>query len=414
MKSKYGPTPIPIPPVITDAKYIGRLSLAMRKSICALRDRSIITRGGGSGGSKPNPFDVSLIVGGTTESPTYKVSVADGWVNERIPGVKTPPANATAVHKPWNILWGTDAVAPDLGTDRRTFPISIGQQVSVIVNVAAEGNIELPAGAPGTTLGPTEIKVEAEDEDSVHYVPPRPVDSDTGSAGVYHYKLAVLRDADATHSAPWLEYFLAGSHIDHFAELPILDNLGGSATNKGRVFKKYDKATNTYQFRVLDATAGELTIEESDDGVAIRGNENNKYTEWKEEGASTAQHRLEFSDGLRASGSDQTVLMPKYVAGDGIAIDLVPGTTITYSVSKDPTDGWTGDVLWRDCDSDPAVDPPTDASTYGTILMRLSVENGIIVAVNETIEDRALHATLAATNVQSCCWIDDQDHSHSV
>jgi len=339
MKAKYGPTPIPIPPVITDAKYIGRLSLAMRKSICALRDRSIITRGGGGGGSKPNPFDVSLIVGGTTEAPTYKVSVWDGWVNERIGGVYDPATNATAVHKPHNILWGSDAVSPAVATDRRTFDITVGQQVSVLVNVAAEGNIELPSGS--TAAGPTEIAIEAEDEKSIHYVPPRPVDSDTGAAGVYHYKLAVLRAADATHSGPWLEYFLAGSHLDHFAELPILDNAGGAADNKGRVFKEYKKDANTYIFRVLDATAGELTIEESEDGVSIRGNENDHYTEWKEEGASEGD-KLEFSDGLRATGEDQTVLLPKYVAGDGISIALVPGTTITYSVSKDPSDDFPG------------------------------------------------------------------------
>jgi len=265
--------PINIPSrIVKDQAITAAWANQVREAIARLASVKPKKSFGGGGGSKPNPFDVTLIVGGTTEAPTYKVSVADGWVNERIPGVQDPPVNATAVHKPWNILWGTDAVAPDLGTDRRTFPISIGQQVSVIVNVAAEGNIELPAGAPGTTLGPTEIAVEAEDEDSVHYVPPRPVDSDTGSAGVYHYKLAVLRAADATHSTPWLEIFLAGSHIDHFAELPILDNLTGAAEDIGRVFKEYDPETNTYTFRAIDTSEGELVVTETEDGLGLRGN----------------------------------------------------------------------------------------------------------------------------------------------
>jgi hypothetical protein len=196
----------------------------------------------------------------------------DGCINERIPGVQDPPVNATAVRKPWNILWGADTTPPQLATDRRTFPITIGQQVSVLVNVAAEGNIELPAGAPGTTLGPIEIAVEEEDEKSIHYVPPRPVDYDEGAAGVYHYKLAVLRDKDATHSGPWLELFLAGSHLSHFAELPILDNLTGAAEDIGRVFKEYDPETNTYQFRAIDTSEGELVITENEDGLALRGN----------------------------------------------------------------------------------------------------------------------------------------------
>jgi len=338
--------------------------------------------------SSPNPFDVFLqvIKEDPEATPTYKVSVWDGWVNERIPGVQDPPVNATAVHKPWNILWGADAVAPDLGTDRRTFPISIGQQVSVIVNVAAEGNIELPAGAPGTTLGPTEIKVEAEDEDSVHYVPPRPVDSDTGSAGVYHYKLAVLRDADATHSAPWLEIFLAGSHIDHFAELPILDNLTGAAEDIGRVFKEYDPETNTYTFRAIDTSEGELVVTETEDGLGLRGNSKDGTLTITIEGESPVT-ALTWVDGL---------------------VDQEGNTNI--DIPNPDGEGWTGDALLRDCDGDPGGDPPTD----GSIIFRLSIENGSIVAVNATIAERALNANVQTKYVQSCCWIDDQDHSHSV
>jgi len=122
--------------------------------------------------NKPNPFDVTLITGGTAEAPTYKVRVWDGWINERIPGVNDPATNATAVHKPWNILWGADGASRDpvkLATDHREFPISIGQQVAVLVNVSAEGNVALPDGS--TAEGPTEITVEEEDENSIHWVP---------------------------------------------------------------------------------------------------------------------------------------------------------------------------------------------------------------------------------------------------
>jgi hypothetical protein len=343
-------------------------------------------------GSGPNPFEVRLIVipAEGEGDPTYEVEVMDGCINERIPGVQDPPVNATDVHKPWNILWGDDAPEGKLATNQRTFPISIGDQVSILVNVAAEGNIELPAGAPGTTLGPTEIAVEDEDTESIHYVPPRPVDDDEGAAGVYHYKLAVLRDKDATHSGPWLELFLAGSHLSHFAELPILDNMSGEAENKGRVFKEYDPETNTYTFRVLDATVGELTITENEDGVEIRGNEKDGTLTVTIEGESPIT-ALTWVDGLVDQAGNTNITIP----------DFTP-------------EGFSGDALLRDCDGDPGADPPTD----GTIIFRLAIENGIILGVNEPVGtgegQRPLSGNVQTKYVQSCCWIDDQDHSHSV
>lgn len=222
---------------------------------------------------KPNPFDVSLSVGGTVETPTYSVRVTDGWVNERIPGVNDPVTNASAVHKPHNILWGADGASQTpvkAATDRRSFPITVGQQVSVVVYVDAQGAIALPSGS--TEAGPTKIAIESEDFKSIHYVPPRPIDSDVGIAGEYHYKLAVLKAADGTHSAPWLEIFLAGSHLDHFRDLPILDNLAGAGTDIGRVFKEYNKETNTYEFRAINTSSGQLTASETEDGIELTGN----------------------------------------------------------------------------------------------------------------------------------------------
>ncbi len=354
MKPRYGPTPIPIPSAISDAKHIGRFSREVRKSVCALRDRSVIVRGGNGqsgGGYKPNPFDVRLIVipAEGEGDPTYEVMVMDGWVNERIPGVQDPATNATAVHKPWNILWGDDASGDQLATDRRTFPIAIGDQVSILVNVAAEGNSALPDGS--TADGPTEIAIEDEDEKSIHYVPPRPVDSDEGAAGVYHYKMAVLRDADATHSGPWLELFLAGSHLDHFAELPILDNMSGEADNKGRVFKEYDPETNTYNFRVLDATVGELTITENEDGVEIRGNENDGTLTVTIEGESPATV-LEWTDGL---------------------IDQSGTTNIDIPAAYEPPAGWWGVCSFKH------FAEVGDTEPY--LVLEQTFENGVLTAV---------------------------------
>ena len=228
---------------------------------------------GGSSGTPP-PFWPTLKSSGG-ESPTYKISLTDGWLNERIPGVYDgePPPTATAFHKPHNILWGTDGAAQSPvkpATDRREFPIAVGQQLSIVVYVDPDGAI---GGDAAPADGPLEIAVETEDEPSVHYIPPRATDLYVGAAGVYHYKMAVLRAADATHTGPWLELFMAGSHLDHFRDLPLLENSAAEAENTGRVFKKYDETTNQYLFRTLDATTGELTITETESGVEIRGNE---------------------------------------------------------------------------------------------------------------------------------------------
>ena len=410
--AKHSSVPITMPPRVKVGDNISASwANSLREAVWRLTMRGTpeIIRPRGKG-SSPNPFDVTLITipGETPEDdPTFKIRVHDGWVNERIPGVQDPPVNATAVHKPWNILWGDDATPPQLATDRRTFDITIGQQVSILVNVAAEGNIALPSGAPPETLGPTEIAVEEEDEDSVYWVPPC-ADDEEGAAGVFHYKMAVLRDADATHSGPWLEIFLAGSHLDHGGEF-LVDNVSNPApSGSGRVVKEYKEDANKFLFRLIKE-GGQLKVNEEEDGIEVRGNEVSKYTEWKDEGASEGT-KLEFDDGLRTTNEDQTILLPVVVAGDGISVGIQPGTTKTYVVSKDAGDGWTGDALLRDCDGDPGGDPPTD----GSIIFRLSIEDGQIVAVNASELERPLHENTEVKYVQSCCWIDDQDHVHEV
>ena len=245
----------------------------VNKALQQLRDRPVPVRNGGRGSDTIPPFWPTLKSSGG-ESPTYKVSLTDGWLNERIPGVYDgdPPPTATAFHKPHNILWGADGASQSpvrLATDRREFPIAIGEQLSIVVYVDPDGAI---GGDAAPADGPLEIAVEEEDEPSVHYVPPRATDEYEGAAGVYHYKMAVLRAADATHTGPWLELFMAGSHLDHFRDLPLLENSAAEAENTGRVFKKYDETTNQYLFRTLDATTGELTITEQESGVEIRGN----------------------------------------------------------------------------------------------------------------------------------------------
>jgi hypothetical protein len=165
--------------------------------------------------------------------------VQDGWVNERSP---LSTSNVTFVHKPGNIL--TDGV-------RTRFPISIGDQISLVVHVDSSGGLDSGSGDP------TELAITEEDEASTHYDPPVG-DETAGSGGTYYYKLGVLRDADASHASPWIENFLAGSHVDHFRELPKFKKAGGSYD----IFKEFDSTVGQYKTRGLTAGDG-ITITET-------------------------------------------------------------------------------------------------------------------------------------------------------
>ena len=61
MKADHGATPIPLPNIVDDPRWIGRFSREVRKSIAALRDRKIIVRGrqGRGGGQVSLPWQVT-------------------------------------------------------------------------------------------------------------------------------------------------------------------------------------------------------------------------------------------------------------------------------------------------------------------------------------------------------------------
>lgn len=266
------------------------------------------------------PFDITVFNG---SGGSYEVTVQDGWVNERSP---ISSGNVTYCHKPGNIM---------TAGERTRFSIGIGDQVSLVVNVDENGGIDSTGGDP------VEIAITNEDTASTHYDPP--VAADTGSGGVYYYKLGVLRDADATHPTPWIERFLAGSHVSHFRELP-----------------RFKKKAGTYDiFKEFDASAGE----------------------YKTKGLT---------------------------AGEGIDIvDDNNSLEIKLDYGTDP-EGFTGDITIRDCDGDPGASPPVP----GTLKLRIRVANGMIVGINETTTAKPL-SNEKGSNLQSCCWVDDADHSHT-
>lgn len=312
---------IPLPSIVDDARWIGRFSREVRKSIAALRDRRIVGGAVAAIQPKPLPFDLTLYAAG---GGSYEVTVQDGWVNERSP---ISSGNVTFCHKPGNIL---------TAGERTRFSIGIDDQISLVVHVDENGGLDSTGGDP------VEIAITSEDQASTHY-DPRIADETSGSGGTYYYKLGVLRDADADHPFPWIERFLAGSHVDHFRELPRFKKIAGTYD----IFKEFDSAAGQYKTKGL--TAG--------DGIDIV--DNNQSLEFK----------LDYGD--------------------------------------DP-EGFTGDITIRDCDGDPGASPPVP----GTLKFRIRVVNGLVVAVNETTTQKPI-SNEKGSNLQSCCWVDDADHSHT-
>lgn len=315
MNARNGSSKIPLPSIIDDARWIGRFSREVRKSIAALRDRKVVSGLSTIIHPKPPPFDITLHSAG---SGNYEVVVQDGWVIERSPVSGT---NALAIHSPAN------------GGER--LEIEKGKQISLVVKVNQDGEIGAEEG------NAVEIAITDEDIGSTHYYP-KIADETAGIPGIYYYKLGVLREASETHPQPYIEKVLSGSHIDHFRELPQFKKIAGSYD----IFKRYDASTGIYKTKGL--SAGE--------GISIDDNE----------------QRIEISVDYGEDGP------------------------------------YNGDITIRDCDGDPGATPPV----LGTLKLRIRVVNGLIVAVNESETQQAITNEKGST-LQSCCWVDDADHSHT-
>jgi len=203
------------------------------------------------------PFHVRLGVN-RGESPTYYVTITDGYVNERVPG---GTGDALAKHFPENIKDGDN---------RAMFTVTAGKQVSLIVEVDEHGAITASGGDPAVR-----VAIEDVDPESTHYNP-KIGDASTGETGIYRYQLATIEAPEVEGGSPTVKRVLSGSHISHFRELPELVNLPeGSTSNVGRIVKEYDKASNEYRLRSIANGDGQLRVDEDGDNVTVRGNGKN-------------------------------------------------------------------------------------------------------------------------------------------
>lgn len=74
MQAKHGQIEIPLPTITDDARWIGRFSREVRKSIAALRDRQIIVTGRSNTALKTNPLQIQ-------NAGESKIYITPGLVN---------------------------------------------------------------------------------------------------------------------------------------------------------------------------------------------------------------------------------------------------------------------------------------------------------------------------------------------
>ena len=237
----------------------GETLLAWRKALLA--DRAIpgpgLTETGTPGGrlisAKPGgllpvfwpQFYPGEIVMGVQ---TYFFTVTPGWITDR-------DTKGGA---------GTDAIASydvpslfNLDGSPHEFPILEGESVFIKTAVLKTGAIG--TDEPGVDPCTVGTATEGDDSRSIHYVPPMPANE--GAAGYYLYKLATLTIVDG-EIVP--DYCLAGSHIDHYRDLPMFKMAAGQAD----VFKEYNLILGKYLTRGLTGGSG-ITVTERTDDILI-------------------------------------------------------------------------------------------------------------------------------------------------
>jgi hypothetical protein len=336
--------PINLPDrVVKDQAVTAAWANSIREAIWRLSKRKPPIQSATPAFSTPNPFEVSLFRSGEI----WKVTIEDGYVNERIPG---GTGDALKTHFPNNIKSG-DA--------RAKFTVIDGKQVSLIVEVDEEGEITAAGSDPAVR-----VAIEDIDEESTHFEP-KIGDASTGVAGVYHYKLATIEEGD-TVGVLELKNYLAGSHVSHFRELPLLKNLpDAAAANTGRIIKAYDKATNQYRFRSIAKGDGQLRVDESGDNVRVRGN-GKAFTLRYQVSGSSATDVADFVDGL----IDDT-------------------GTVTIPIPVVPTDGWWGTLKWQHFTN------IGDTTPYE--FLQAVVENGRIISVARQGPGESSPTTISGT-----------------
>ena len=191
------------------------------------------------------PFNVTLY----PTSGGAQVTVEDGYVVEREEG--TAGGDCINYYSPSNNRDSSGALS------YFTIDTSTTQAVCVQVKVYESGQM---------SMDPSDCKIVVTHSSvtSTHFMPLAPhSDNTTGTTGTYYYKLAEFAPPVSGTGAPVMSKMMAGQNIDHWQDLPLIDNYEDSTTGTGDgslgiagFFSQYSGDDNTYYFKNLHDAVG--------------------------------------------------------------------------------------------------------------------------------------------------------------
>lgn len=176
----------------------------------------------------------------------------------------------------------------------------------------------------------------------------------------------------------------------HYQDMWTGQNVGDGAN----VYKQHDEDANIYEFRAVSNRAG-YTEDDPDDGT-------------------TAQIKIaQDGDDVRVIGNGKTgvvnfkqddEVLAKLAWNDGLWLN---SNVINVEFDSSTSNGLTCDVVLHDCWGEGQTEDNYAGFGAGAMILRMSFETGLLVAVNKTSAQRAMNATLYVSHAQSCHFCDD-------
>jgi hypothetical protein len=328
MKARHGITPIPMPAIQRSPAGIGRLSIEVRKSLAALRDRKIIVSNTSKTLTKSKPFDVKLQQSGES----YTATVSPGFVLERI-----VPSGGDAViyHLPDGIFAKDDEGADTEELEKHA--IAPGQAIYIKVHTLVSGAIGIKPEEPPLPEPPPPVLVvvSGDNEESTHHEVP--FGEGEGEPGFYYYKLAVMEGTKLKKNGG-----VAGQHIDHWADLPLFETEGGE-----KIEKEYDGGAGIYRLRGIEGIR-QIEVTGAEDTIQVGGNNKDAKFVFKESGSSEGAEgeEINFNDGLNTDGEapgeeppdPKNIILPIVQGVSPIVVERSGAGNRTFTVSLDESE----------------------------------------------------------------------------
>jgi hypothetical protein len=325
MKARHGITPIPMPAIQRSPAGIGRLSIEVRKSLAALRDRKIIVSNTSKTLTKSKPFDVKL----QQEGESYTATVTPGFVLERI----VPSGGDSLIyHLPDGIFAKDDEGADTEELEKHA--IAPGQAIYIKVHTLVSGAIGIKPEEPPLPEPPPPVLVvvSGDNEESTHHEVP--FGEGEGEPGFYYYKLAVMEGTKLKKNGG-----IAGQHIDHWADLPLFETEGGE-----KIEKEYDGGAGIYRLRGIEGIR-QIEVTGAEDTIQVGGNNKDAKFVFKESGSSEGAEgeEINFNDGLNTDGEapgeeppdPKNIILPIVQGVSPIIVERSGAGNRTFTVSLD-------------------------------------------------------------------------------